>query len=85
MSTHKLQLATLPFEAIASNIKTVESRLFDERRQRIQIGDMIEFINRELPEQTISAEVIGLLRYATFHELFSHNDLLNLAVKQLQN
>jgi ASC-1-like (ASCH) protein len=32
------------------------------------------FINREHPDQTISAKVTGLLRYNTFHELFSDND-----------
>ena len=25
-------------------------------------------------EQTVTATVVGLLRYATFHDLFSHND-----------
>jgi len=31
MSTHKLQLATVPFDAILSGIKTIESRLYDEK------------------------------------------------------
>ncbi|MDO4773656.1 MAG: ASCH domain-containing protein [Candidatus Saccharibacteria bacterium] len=74
MSTHHLQLATLPFTAITSGEKTIESRLFDEKRRKIQIGDIIVFTNRENPSQTTKVEVIGLLRYKTFHELFSHND-----------
>jgi ASC-1-like (ASCH) protein len=74
MSTHHLQLATRPFSAIASGKKTIESRLFDDKRQLIQIGDTIEFANRETPIQRISVRVIGLLRYNTFHDLFSHND-----------
>ena len=74
MNTHRLQLATTPFNAIVSGQKTVESRLYDEKRQLIQIGDTIEFINREAPDQTVSVKVIGLLRYETFHDLFIHND-----------
>lgn len=73
MNTHSLQLATIPFNAIASGQKVIESRLYDEKRQLIQIGDIIEFTNREAPSQKVSVKVIGLLRYETFHDLFSHN------------
>ena len=74
MSTHHLQLATAPFDAIVSGQKTIESRLYDEKRQRIQRGDQLIFTNRENPTQTVAVEVVGLLRYKTFHELFSRND-----------
>lgn len=73
MNTHHLQLATVPFNAIVSGAKTIESRLYDDKRQLIQIGDIIEFTNRELPDQTVSVKVVGLLRYETFSDLFSHN------------
>jgi hypothetical protein len=74
MTTHQLRLATEPFDAIVSGNKTIESRLYDEKRQKIQIGDQIIFTNREDPSQIATVKVIGLLRYATFHDLFSHND-----------
>jgi len=74
MNTHSLQLATTPFNAITSGQKVIESRLYDEKRQLIQIGDTIEFTNREEPGQKVSVRVIGLLRYETFHDLFSHNN-----------
>lgn len=73
MTTHTLQLATEPFQAIQSGNKTIESRLYDEKRQKIDIGDTLLFINREAPEQKIEAKVVGLLRYATFEDLFTHN------------
>lgn len=73
MNTHSLQLATVPFNAIASGQKVIESRLYDDKRQLIQIGDIIEFTNREYPDQKVSVKVIGLLRYETFHDLFSYN------------
>ncbi len=74
MTTHQLKLATEPFNAIISGDKTIESRLYDTKRQKIQIGDQIIFTNRDNSKQTITAEVVGLLRYATFRDLFSHNN-----------
>ena len=74
MTTHQLKLATEPFNAIISGNKTIESRLYDAKRQKIQIGDLIIFTNRDNSEQTVTAEVVGLLRYATFRDLFSHNN-----------
>jgi ASC-1-like (ASCH) protein len=74
MTTHQLKLATEPFDAIISGNKTIESRLYDTKRQKIQIGDRIIFTNRDNSEQTVATEVVGLLRYATFRDLFSHNN-----------
>jgi len=74
MTTHQLKLATEPFNAIISGDKTIESRLYDTKRQKIQIGDRIIFTNRDNSEQTVTTEVVGLLRYATFRDLFSHNN-----------
>jgi hypothetical protein len=74
MTTRQLKLATEPFNAIISGNKTIESRLYDAKRQKIQIGDRIIFTNRDNSEQTVTAEVVGLLRYATFRYLFSHNN-----------
>lgn len=74
MNEHELKLATEPFNAIAEGRKTIESRLYDDKRQLIQLGDIITFVNREDTEQTIRVRVIGLLRYETFDSLFTHND-----------
>lgn len=74
MTTHQLKLATGPFNAIISGNKTIESRLYDEKRRKIQLGDEIIFTNRDNPSQTTAVKVVGLLRYATFHDLFSHNN-----------
>ena len=74
MKEHSLRLAAAPFEAIASGRKTVESRLFDEKRQYVQLGDIIIFTNRENPSHTLKVKVIGLLRYTSFAKMFAHND-----------
>jgi len=74
MTTHNLQLRAEPFEAIVSGKKTIESRLFDEKRQKIAIGDEIVFTNRENTAQTVTARVTNLLHAESFHSLFSRND-----------
>ena len=74
MTTHQLKLATEPFDAIVSGKKTIESRLYDEKRQKIQLGDEVTFTNRENTSQTVTVRVVGLLRYQTFHDLFIHNN-----------
>lgn len=66
---HYLRLASAPFDAIVSGQKTIESRLYDEKLQAIQLGDTIIFTHREDPRQTITARVVGLLRYTTFRDL----------------
>ena len=40
---HKMKLNESPFERIKNGTKTVEFRLYDEKRQQIKIGDKIEF------------------------------------------
>lgn len=74
MNIHRLQLTAVPFDAIASGKKTIESRLYDRKRKNIQVGDTVIFTNRENPDQTLSAKVISLHPHETFHDLFSHND-----------
>jgi ASC-1-like (ASCH) protein len=62
---HKMKLKPKPFEKIKSGEKTIEIRLFDEKRQKLAIGDNIKFINIENREEIV-AEVIDLLKYKTF-------------------
>lgn len=69
-----MQLGDAPFRAIRTGKKVIESRLFDEKRKLIQLGDTIVFTNREAPVQNVTVRVTGLFRYETFHELFARND-----------
>lgn len=40
-----MKLRESPFERIKNGTKTVEFRLYDEKRSKINIGDQIEFLN----------------------------------------
>jgi len=70
---HTMKLSDRPFAAIASGNKTVESRLYDTKRQEISVGDEIIFAHSEKPELRVRARVVGLLRYETFEAMFTHN------------
>ena len=84
MTTHQLQLGTEPFNAIKNGKKTIESRLFDDKRKLINLGDNIVFTNREDISQTVEVRVIGLLRYETFHNLFAYNNPLKFGGENVE-
>lgn len=69
-----MKLATEPYNSIASGKKVIESRLFDDKRQQISIGDQIIFSENDKPENSVITVVKGLLRYQTFKELFADHD-----------
>ena len=68
---HEMKLNNDPFNLIKEGIKTIELRLYDEKRQLVKVGDTIEFTNRATLER-MEVKVIGLHRYNSFEELFKH-------------
>jgi len=68
---HSMKLLAVPFEKMTSGIKTVEIRLYDEKRQDLQIGDTIEFSKLPNLDEKIIVEVVRLLKYASFRDLVS--------------
>lgn len=76
MKQHQMKLETKPYNSIASGKKVIESRLFDEKRQGISVGDHIVFSENDKPENTVIVTVKGLLLYGTFVELFADIDPL---------
>ena len=83
---HKMNLASAPFIAIAEGRKTVEMRLYDEKRAAICVGDEIEFENIET-HQTILCKVISFARFQDFFELYANFDkaLLGYDVHEVAN
>ena len=71
MKTHQMKLTLEPFEQIASGEKIIESRLYDEKRQRVSVGDYIEFSCVDDMARKIKAGVRALYQYGSFDDLFS--------------
>ena len=67
---HSMKLLESPFERIKNGTKTVEFRLYDEKRSKIKIGDQIEFAKLPDLQETILVDVLDLYREDTFENLF---------------
>ncbi len=72
---HQMKLHREPFEHIKSGIKTIELRLWDEKRRKIKVGDSIVFTNTKSGER-IKATVCGLHLFADFKTLYASLPLL---------
>lgn len=68
---HNMKLTENPFERIKNNSKSIEVRLFDEKRKTIEIGDTITFHKLPSLKESIKVRVIGLSRFNDFRTLFS--------------
>ncbi len=67
--THYMNLVPTAFVKIADGSKTIELRLNDEKRQRINVEDTIVF-NCLGAKDIITAQVSGLHKFSDFEELY---------------
>ncbi len=67
--THQMKLHRQPFENIKSGRKTIELRLYDEKRRKIGVGDEICFTQTESKER-LTAEVVAVYPFTSFEELY---------------
>lgn len=65
-----MKLRHSPWERIASRRKTVELRLYDEKRQTIGIGDTIVFTDTQTGAR-LRARVLALHRFSDFSALYA--------------
>ena len=77
MKIHEMNLQPKYFDFIKDGTKRIELRLYDEKRQLIRLGDIIEFTKSD--DEKFKAEVIGLLLYSSFNDLFEDFDISILA------
>lgn len=70
---HKMKLQDVPFRMIDSGQKTIEMRLYDEKRQKVNLGDTIEFSNENFAKN-IRVKVIKLHHFTSFEELYNAFD-----------
>lgn len=62
-----------PFKLIKSGSKTIELRLYDEKRQKMKAGDLLEFTNR-LTGKKILTKIKAMHIYKSFAELYCEFD-----------
>ena len=67
-----MKLNPKPYKMIKDGQKTVEMRLYDEKRQAISVGDIITFQNTENTEEELRAQVVELYRFDSFKDLYDN-------------
>ena len=75
---HELRLNKGPYNSIKAGTKTVEMRLYDEKRQQIKVGDYILFKERDNEQNQLKVLVKTLDVYNNFNELYKHYDKVSL-------
>lgn len=70
-----MKLHHAPFEMIKNGEKTIELRLYDEKRRGISVGDEIEFTRSDENER-MYCRVVALHVFSDFAELYSELPLL---------
>lgn len=76
MKEHIMKLKPSPFEMIRSGKKTIELRLYDEKRKSISCGDRITFVNTENDNDFLDVVVENLFVFNSFDELYKNLPLL---------
>lgn len=66
---HYMNLYNDPFQNIKNGTKTVEMRLFDDKRCAINVGDVITFTNVSTHEQ-LTVNVTDIKTFSYFDELY---------------
>ena len=66
---HVLKLRPKYFECIKNGSKIIELRLLDEKRQRVKIGDEVEFLKEPELKENLITKVCGLLIYPSFEDI----------------
>ena len=73
---HVMNLHNAPFEMIRSGRKTIELRIYDEKRRLISIGDEIKFVNASDSTISLNCRVIELHKFDSFEDLYVSLPLL---------
>lgn len=78
---HKMGLYKEYFNSIRNGMKRVEVRLNDEKRRKINIGDIIEFVDGNNPAEKLRVKVTRLRKYKNFKDMYSDIPLADFDCK----
>lgn len=74
---HNMKLNSDPFRKIKNGSKTIELRLYDEKRRLLNIGDVIIFTNINT-EEKLETSIENIYRYSNFEELYKNFNKVEL-------
>ena len=76
-----MKLHNDPFNLIKSGTKTIELRLNDLKRQKIKVGDLIEFTNRITDEKMV-VRVVDLIKFNSFSDLYKNFSKVSMGYRE---
>lgn len=82
MKEHVMNLQPSPMKMIRDGRKTIELRLYDEKRKMISVGDAIKFVSTQDETDTLSVMVEELFVFDSFEELYKDLPLLECGYTQ---
>ena len=77
-TTHTIGLKPIYYNLIKNNIKTLEGRLNDEKRQAYNIGDSLIIYKEPKRQENIKAIILDKTIFKNFDEMVEHTDLAQL-------
>ena len=80
ITTCQMNLYPDPFGLIKAGSKTVEMRLFDEKRRKLSVGGLIVFTNTKTKEELI-VEIVDLKQFDSFESLYVNYKKTDLGYK----
>ena len=66
---HEMRLQPRPYRMIRDGEKTIELRLYDEKRRLLRVGDSIRFTNTETGDE-LTARVAAIHVFPSFEALY---------------
>lgn len=81
---HYMKLWNDSFLSVKEGSKTIEMRLNDEKRSKININDYIVFVNTKTSEE-LKVKVTNLYKYSDFKELYNHHSKTVIGYKEKEN
>ena len=66
------------FDRVKNGQKVVEMTLYDGKRRELKVGDTITFVSLDDEKQKVRCEIVNLLVYKNFEELYADYDPVDL-------
>ena len=78
MTKHLMKLSEPWYTFVKEGVKTVEGRIYDDKRKKLNVGDIIIFTNTEGNGKLKQKKIIKLKVFKTFEKGIRYSKLKNI-------
>lgn len=83
MNVFEYRISEKVYDWMKNGTKRIEVRLYNEKAQKINIGDKITFTTIPNYDKSLNVKVTGLLRYSNIFDLYEDFDTALIADKRM--